>query len=211
MTTAGIKPRKAETVLDQWALWFWWKLDVCNPDLWPRSVWWNKDPDCSMWNQTVYSSRALLVLRLVEAVGQAAFAAVMAVEVTRHEDASAAFVSRTLAPQTVDLTVLIHLQIETVSSWREEAPPSDPRSPAHLVVLEHGQLDLLPLVFVLLGCGVGLLLPLLGTASQPQHQVQSGLLQTGSGSERHLQATRTNTEPVQNRSEILCCSWLVKC
>lgn len=39
----------------------------------------------------------------------------------------------------------------------------------YLVVLEHSELDLLPLVLVLLGGGVGLLLPLLGTTTKPQH------------------------------------------
>lgn len=48
----------------------------------------------------------------------------------------------------------------------------------YLVVFEHGKLDLLPLVLVLLGGGVGLLLPLFGTTTQPQHQVQSRLLKT---------------------------------
>lgn len=43
----------------------------------------------------------------------------------------------------------------------------------YLVVLEHSQLDLLPLVFVLLGGGVRLLLPLLSAAAQPQYQVES--------------------------------------
>lgn len=47
----------------------------------------------------------------------------------------------------------------------------------YLVVLEYGQLDLLPLMLVLLGGGVGLLLPLLGTTTQPQHQVERRLLQ----------------------------------
>ena len=47
---------------------------------------------------------------------------------------------------------------------------------SYLVVLEHSELDLLPLVLVLLGSGVGLLLPLLSTTTQPQHQMQSGLL-----------------------------------
>lgn len=47
----------------------------------------------------------------------------------------------------------------------------------YLVVLEHCELDLLPLVLVLFGSGVGLLLPLLGTPTQSQHQMQSGLLQ----------------------------------
>lgn len=47
----------------------------------------------------------------------------------------------------------------------------------YLVVLEYGQLDLLPLMLVLLGGGVGLLLPFLGTTTQPQHQVERRLLQ----------------------------------
>lgn len=46
----------------------------------------------------------------------------------------------------------------------------------YLVVLEHSELDLLPLVLVLFGCGVRLLLSLFGTTTQPQNQVQSGLL-----------------------------------
>lgn len=47
----------------------------------------------------------------------------------------------------------------------------------YLVVFEHSQLNLLPLVAALLGGGVGLLLPFLGTTTQPQHQVECGLLQ----------------------------------
>lgn len=47
----------------------------------------------------------------------------------------------------------------------------------YLVVLENCEFDLLPLVLVLLRSGVGLLLPLLGTPTQSQHQVQCGLLQ----------------------------------
>lgn len=46
----------------------------------------------------------------------------------------------------------------------------------YLVVFEYGQLDLLPLMLVLLGGGVGLLLPLLGTTTQPQHEVECRLL-----------------------------------
>lgn len=46
----------------------------------------------------------------------------------------------------------------------------------YLVVFQYGQLDLLPLMLVLLGGGVGLLLPLLGTTTQPQHQVECRLL-----------------------------------
>ncbi len=39
----------------------------------------------------------------------------------------------------------------------------------YLVILKHGQLDLLLLVLILLGCGVVLLLALLGATTQPQH------------------------------------------
>ena len=62
-----------------------------------------------------------------------------------HEDPGPALLGRTLASQTVDLPVVVHL-----------------------VVLQHGQLDLLVLVLDLLGCGVILLLPLLGTSPQPK-------------------------------------------
>lgn len=47
----------------------------------------------------------------------------------------------------------------------------------YLIVFQHSQLNLLPLVLVLLGGGVGLLLPFLGTTTQPQHQVERRLLQ----------------------------------
>lgn len=50
-----------------------------------------------------------------------------------------------------------------------------PRS-AYLVVLEHSQLDLLPLVLVLLWSRVGLLLPLFGATTKSKDQVQRRLL-----------------------------------
>lgn len=99
----------------------------------------------------------------------------MPVEVARHEHAGAALVSGTLAPQPVDFPVLVHLQND--SGVRTEAggqnPVLLPAVQPYLVVFEHGELDLLPLVLVLFGSGVGLLLPFLGAASEPQHQVQS--------------------------------------
>ena len=60
---------------------------------------------------------------------------------------------RTLAPQSLNLAITINL-----------------------VVLEHGHLDLLALVLDLLGCGVHLLLALLGSTTQTKHQVQGRLL-----------------------------------
>merc|ERR550517_1644518 len=83
-------------------------------------------------------SRELFFFRFVEDISQAALPAVLAVVVGGHEDAGPALLGRTLAPQTVDLAVIVHL-----------------------VVLQHGQLDLPVLVLDLFGCGVVLLLPLL--------------------------------------------------
>lgn len=102
----------------------------------------------------------------------------MAVEVARHEDTGAALVSGTLTPQTVDFTVLVHLETEQFNLLQKKLRGSwgGVTSHAYLVVLEHGEFDLLPLVLVLLGRGVGLLLPLLGASSQPQHEVKSRLL-----------------------------------
>jgi len=70
-----------------------------------------------------------------------------------HEDASTACFGGALPPQPLDLSISINL-----------------------VVLEHGQLGLLALVLDLLGRGVDLLLALLGTATQPKDEMESGLL-----------------------------------
>merc|ERR1712037_480806 len=95
----------------------------------------------------------LLVLGLVEHVGETALAAVLAVKVSSHEDSSAALLSRALTAQTVDLAIVVNL-----------------------VVLEDGQLDLPVLVLDLLGGGVVLLLPLLSTSPQPEDEVEGGPL-----------------------------------
>jgi len=46
----------------------------------------------------------------------------------------------------------------------------------HLIVLKDGELVLLPLVLDLLGGGVNLLLPLLATTTQAEHEVEGALL-----------------------------------
>lgn len=56
----------------------------------------------------------------------------------------------------------------------EGLPASDRRT--NLVVFEHRQLDLLPLVLVLLWSGVRLLLPLFSTTTKSEHKVQRRLL-----------------------------------
>merc|ERR1719461_1013663 len=100
-----------------------------------------------------FSHQHLLVLGLVEHVGKTALAAVLTIEVCGHEDSGTTFLGRALTAQTVDLAVVVHL-----------------------VVLEDGKLDLPVLVLDLLGGGVVLLLPLLGTSPQPEDKVKSGLL-----------------------------------
>ena len=95
----------------------------------------------------------LLVLRFVKDIGEATLPAVLTVIVGSHEDPGTTLFGGTLASQTVDLAVVVHL-----------------------VVLQHGQLDLPVLVLDLFGCGVVLLLPLLGSSPQSEDQVQGGLL-----------------------------------
>merc|ERR1712098_1043252 len=70
-----------------------------------------------------------------------------------HENSSSTLLSGTLTSQTVDLAVIVHL-----------------------IVLQHGQLHLAVLVLDLLGGGVILLLPFLGTSPQPEDQMKGGLL-----------------------------------
>ena len=72
-----------------------------------------------------------------------------------HEDSSTTLLGRALAAQTVDLPIVVNL-----------------------VVLEHGELDLPVLVLDLLGGGVVLLLPLLGTSPQPKEDNCKGLKET---------------------------------
>ena len=113
---------------------------------------------------------SLFVLWLVEDIGQSALAAVLTVEVSGHEDSGSAFLSGTLAPQTVDLAIVINLNTRVrIVSRTEEIK-------IYLVVLQDSQLDLPVLVLDLLGCGVVLLLPLLGASSQSEDKVEGGLL-----------------------------------
>merc|ERR1719198_2917349 len=105
------------------------------------------------WGVLFSDNKHLLVLRLVEHVGEPALATVLTVEVGSHENSSTTLLSRALTTETVDLAIVINL-----------------------VVLEDSQLDLPVLVLDLLGGGVVLLLPLLGTSPQPEDKVKSGLL-----------------------------------
>ena len=87
----------------------------------------------------------------IDQVGEAAFAAVLPVMMVGHEDTRTTDLLGTLPPQAGDLALV-----------------------ANLVVLQGSQLDLLVLVFDLLGSGVVLLLALLATATEAEDQVQGG-------------------------------------
>jgi len=91
----------------------------------------------------------LILFGFVEDVGESALSAVLAVEVSSHEDAGTALLSGTLSAKPVDLAVVVHL-----------------------VVLEHSKLDLLVLVRDLLGSGVILLLALLSTSPQSEDKMK---------------------------------------
>lgn len=93
------------------------------------------------------------LLGLVENVGQVATAAVLAVVHGGHEDTGTALGLGALAAETLNLAIAIDL-----------------------VVLEDGQLGLLPLVLDLLGGGVDLLLPLLTTTTEAEDEVKGRLL-----------------------------------
>lgn len=60
----------------------------------------------------------------------------------------------------------------------ETGRPKEVQGNPYLVELKHGKLDLLMLVLDLLGGGVVLLLALLGTTTQAQHQVECRLCTT---------------------------------
>ncbi len=94
-----------------------------------------------------------LLLGLVVDEGQVAPATVVTVKVICHEDAGAALLVLTLASESGDFAVVVHL-----------------------VELKHRQLNLLLLVLVLLGGGVVLLLALLGTTTESEDQVEGRLL-----------------------------------
>jgi len=94
-----------------------------------------------------------LALRLVEDVRESTLAAVLTIVVGSHEDSSSTLLGRALAPQPIDLAIVVNL-----------------------VVLELSKPDSLVLVADLLWGRVVLLLPLLRASSQPEHKMESGLL-----------------------------------
>lgn len=99
------------------------------------------------------SPQAADLLGLIKDVGQVAAAAVLAVVHGGHEDTGTALGVGALTAEALDLAVAVDL-----------------------VVLEDRELGLLALVLDLLGGGVDLLLPLLGTTAQAEDQVEGRLL-----------------------------------
>merc|ERR1719178_561586 len=102
----------------------------------------NMSRNLKHWGVLFSDNKHLLVLRLVEHVGEPALATVLTVKVGSHEDSSTTLLSRTLTAETVNLAIVVNL-----------------------VVLEDSQLDLPVLV-----------LALLGTSSQPEDEMEGGLL-----------------------------------
>ena len=92
-------------------------------------------------------------LRIVKDISQSTLPTVLAVMHSSHEDTSAACWGRTLPAQPLDLAIAVDL-----------------------VVLEHGQFHLLPLVLDLLRGGVHLLLALLRTAAESEDEVECRFL-----------------------------------
>ena len=76
----------------------------------------------------------------------------MSVKVASHENSSTTLIRRTLSTKSANFAIFIHL-----------------------IVFQHSQLNLLPLMLVLLGSGVRLL-PSLSTTTKSQHQMKGGLL-----------------------------------
>merc|ERR1719278_461501 len=113
----------------------------------------NMSRNLKNWGVLFSDNKHLLVLRLVEHVGEPALATVLTVKVSSHEDSSTTLLSRALTAEAVDLAIVVNF-----------------------VVLEDSKLDLPVLVLDLLGGGVVLLLPLLGTSPQPEDEVEGGLL-----------------------------------
>ena len=92
-------------------------------------------------------------LRVVKDIRQPTLPTVLTVMHSSHEDPRTTSRRRTLPAQPLNLPI-----------------------PIDLVVLEHSQFDLLPLVLDLFGRRVHLLLALLGAAAEAQDQVERGFL-----------------------------------
>ena len=86
-------------------------------------------------------------------IGEAALAAVVAIEVVGHERSGATLSVGTLFAESLHLAGVVNL-----------------------VELQHSELHLLVLVFDFLRLGVGLLLALLGSAAEAEDKVEGGLL-----------------------------------
>ncbi len=108
----------------------------------------------SLFKQTLQdiSSLESLLLHGVEHVGETALAAILAIEMGRHENSGSALLAGALASQAVDLAVVVDS-----------------------VVLQHGQLDLLMLVLDLLGGRVVLLLALLAATTEAEDKMEGRL------------------------------------
>merc|ERR1712119_159557 len=105
-------------------------------------------------SKIVFRSFSILLFAtgLVEDVGEMASAAVLAIEMSSHENSGPALFVGTLPTKTGDLAILVDL-----------------------VVFEDGKLDLLRLGLEFLGSGESLLLTFLAATSEAEDKMQSGL------------------------------------
>ena len=133
----------------------------------------------------------LLVVLVGVDVGEPALAAVLSVEVGSHEDAGTTLLGGALPEEKSRMSHVTHARCKGISHIIKEsifekflcpclpAKAVDLAVVVHAVIFEDSQLDLLVLVFDLLGGRVILLLALLAAAAQAEHQVKCRLCKDG--------------------------------
>jgi hypothetical protein len=114
--------------------------------------------------------KAKHLLGLVEDVGEVALAAVLTVVHSSHEDTGTALDSLAASSS------FQKSKVTYLGGGALAAETLDLAIAVNLVVLEDSELGLLALVLDLLGGGVDLLLALLATTTQAEHEVQGRLL-----------------------------------
>lgn len=93
------------------------------------------------------------LFRLIKDIGKVTFATVLPIVHRCHEDTSTTLCCGTLPPQTLNLSIAIHL-----------------------VVFQHRQFGLLALMLDLLRGGINLLLALLGATTKSKDEMEGGFL-----------------------------------
>lgn len=135
--------------------------------------------------------------------------AVLSVVVSGHEDASTALLTQSVFRSSRDI-VIIECRPTYLGLWAFPPKALNLAIAINLVILEDSELGLLPLVLDLLGGGVHLLLPLLSTTTEAEHEVKGRLLLDvvigKSATVLELLAGEDKTLLVWGNS-LLVCSW----